>query len=230
MRIAVASDRPRRGRRAAGRGRRLARVARPEPRRRLRRDGPAEPLVARGRRPRLEGAFRLALDAGRLRQPPLPVERERRHRQGAREGAGAPALPRRRHRPGDLGEALQRLPHGRARAPRRLGLAERRPRDRERLRLRRRRPPARARRDGQAAVAAPAHRGVRRDLDARRPDRVAGDRGRPRDREHAQLRLGRPGARHQPLLRLRQGERRRPSGSARRSRSTTTPTTRRPRC
>ena len=51
-----------------------------------------------GREPRLEGALRVALGAGRVRQSGLPLERERRHRQGAREDAGAPGLPRRRHR------------------------------------------------------------------------------------------------------------------------------------
>ena len=61
-------------------------------------------------------------------------------------------------------------------------VAQRRPGHGQRLRVRRRRAAARARRRGQGAVAAPAHRGVRRDLDARRPHRIAGHRGRRRDR------------------------------------------------
>ena len=64
------------------------------------------------------------------------------------------------------------------RASRRLGLAERRPRDGQHLRVRRRRAPARPRPHGQAALGAPADRGVRRDLDPRRPHGVARDRGR----------------------------------------------------
>ena len=57
---------------------------------------------------------------------------------------------------------------------------------------------------GKGALVAVARRGLRRDHHARRTHRVAHHRWRERDREHAQLRMGRPGADQQPVLRVRQ--------------------------
>ena len=157
-----------------------------------------------GRRPArgLPGRrLRRPLGPGRLRQPLLPLEPASAPEDAAQERLLALDA--------DTGKLIweQRFNVFHTdvpRAPRRVGVAERRPGHGQRLRVRRRRPAARARRRRQGAVAAPAHRGVRRDHDARRPHRVAGHRGRPRDRQHAQRRLGRPRPRRQPLLRVRQ--------------------------
>ena len=58
--------------------------------------------------------------------------------------------------------------------------------------------------DGKQLWERVAGRGVRRRHDARRPRRVAGDRRRPRHRQHADLGVGHARPRRQPLLRLRQ--------------------------
>ena len=129
-------------------------------------------------------------------------------------------------RQADLGAAVQHLPQRRAAAPRGLGVPRRRPGDREHLRVHGGGGAHRRVARGKGALVAVARRGFRRDHDPRRPHGIA-DRRRPeRDRQHAQLRLGRPGAHEQQVLRVRQDERDRRSGSARRSSDITTPTTR----
>ena len=121
---------------AAPERRGLARVARPGPDRRLDRDRPAVALVARRREPRLEGALRRPIVAGRVRRSPLPAEHVRR----GRDDAGAADGVQRRHRQAALGAQVQPLHQRRAAAPHRLGLARRRSRHRQRLRLQRQRP------------------------------------------------------------------------------------------
>src|SRR4029450_11263960 len=93
-------------------------MARAPARRPFARARAAEQLVAGGPEPRLEGALRRALAAGRLGPPALPAEPRRRRR----AAAGAHRLPERRHREAALGVQVQRLPLRRAAAPRRLGL------------------------------------------------------------------------------------------------------------
>ena len=78
--------RPARARRRGRERRRLAGMAGPGPNRRLDRNRPAELVVARRREPRLEGALRRPLVAGRVRRSPLPPEHRRLRRDRCRSG------------------------------------------------------------------------------------------------------------------------------------------------
>ena len=193
----------------AGRGRGLARVARPEPRRRLERDRAAEPLVVRRGEPRLEGALRRR------------ARRRRSSATGSTSSTGAPT--RRRSRQRSRSACSASTPTRASSSGRSASTSS--------IRTHPRTASAWASPSVDPATGNVYAFGVNEHLHALDPSGkllwerqlteefgaisthgaphgLARDRGRPRDRQHAQLGLGRPVARHEPLLRLRQEGRR----------------------